>query len=125
MSSLWLSRVRRRARFCPACGTELDNGQTEVGAPPPKPDRSAKIVVPNTRHPLVAAEVRVKIEAIEAEARCLRWPAELLWNGNFWDSPRGLAAVIDPDDEIVEVTAEYIAILRMRRDLLRFRRHVA
>jgi hypothetical protein len=74
---------------------------------------------------LVTSEVRAKIEAIEPEARGLGWPAELLWNNGFWDSPRGLAAVLDPEDEIAEVTPNYIAILKVHRDLLRFRRHLA
>jgi len=45
---------------------------------------------------------------------------ELLRNGNYWDLPHGLAAVLDSDDEIVEITPEHIAILMTRRDLLRF-----
>ena len=67
----------------------------------------------------------MKIEAIETEARALGWPPELLWNSGFWDCPRGLAAVLDLGDEIVEVTPSHIAILKTRRDLLRFRRYVA
>jgi hypothetical protein len=62
------------------------------------------------------------LEAIEQEARSKGWPPELLWNAGFWDSPRGLAAVLDSDDEIVEVTPDFIEILKTRRDLLRFRR---
>jgi hypothetical protein len=70
--------------------------------------------------------VRSKIEAIEAEARAKGWPAELLWNGGFfWDSPRGLAALLDADDEIVEVTPEVITILKYRRDIQHFRSQVA
>jgi hypothetical protein len=33
-------------------------------------------------------------------------PAELLYNANFWDYPRWLAAVLDANDEIVEVAAD-------------------
>jgi hypothetical protein len=82
-------------------------------------------VIADSRHPLIRAEVRNKIESIEAQARRLGWPAELLWNNNFWDMPRGLASVLEIDDEIAEVTAEYIAILKTRSDLLKFRRNNA
>lgn len=82
-------------------------------------------VIPDSRHPLVAPEVRRKIEAIEAEARAKGWPAELLWNGGYWDRPRGLAALLDADDEISEVTPDHIGILKTRRDLLKFQRHTA
>jgi hypothetical protein len=80
-------------------------------------------VSPDSRHPLIPPEVRAKIEAVEPEARAKGWPAELLWNNAFWDLPRGLAAVLDDDDEIVEVTPDYIQILKCRRDPLRFPRH--
>jgi hypothetical protein len=82
-------------------------------------------VTPDSRNPIIPREVRQKIEAIESDARAKGWPVELLYNVNFWDSPRGLAAVLDEDDQIVEVTPDQIAILKVRRDLLRFRRHVA
>jgi hypothetical protein len=82
-------------------------------------------VTPDSRHPLIPPEARAKIEAIEAEARAKGWPAELLWNDNFWGRPRGLAAVLDREDEIVEVATDYIAILKVKRDLLRFRRTTA
>ena len=84
---------------------------------------SAPSAPPNSRSPLISDSVRAKIEAIEAEARALGWPAELLWSNVFWGSPRGLAACLDASDEIVEVTADYIAI-RTGRDLQRFYRHV-
>ena len=82
-------------------------------------------IAPDSRHPLIEPAVRAKLEAIETEARAKGWPAELLWNAAFWDMPRGLATLLDPEDEIVEVTHEYIAILKIKRDLLKFRRHVA
>ena len=81
-------------------------------------------VTPDARHPTIPPEVRAKIETIEMEARLLGWPAELLWNAEFWDCPRGIAALLDADDEIAEVTPDYIGILKTRRDLLRFRRYV-
>lgn len=92
----------------------------EKSAPAADPPRS---MAPDSRHPLVEPEVRAMIEAIEAEARAKGWPPELLWNANFWDLPRGLAAVLDSADEIVEVAPDYIAILKTRRDVLRFRRY--
>jgi hypothetical protein len=106
----------------------LATDQTE----PPPAERPAearatwpRYVTPDSRNPLIPLGVRQKIEAIESDARAKGWPAELLYNANFWDSPRGLAAVLDADDEIVEVTPDQIAVLKVRRDLLRFRRHVA
>jgi hypothetical protein len=39
--------------------------------------------------------------------------------------PAGLAAVLDPEDQIAEVTPDYIAILKRRSDLLHFMRHAA
>ncbi len=82
-------------------------------------------ITPDSRSPLIPPEVRAKIEAIESEARRLGWPGELLWNANFWDCPRGLAAILDRDDEIAEVTAGYITILKTKSDLLRFNRRDA
>jgi hypothetical protein len=82
-------------------------------------------VVPDSRHPPIEPAVRAKLEAIEAEARAKGWPPELLWNGNFWNCPRGLAAVLDPGDEITEVAVDHITILKVKRDLLNFRRHAA
>jgi hypothetical protein len=85
----------------------------------------SQTVTPDSRNPLVKPEIRVKIEAIEARARALGWPAELLWNTWFWDRPRGLAAVLEECDEITDVTSDSIGILKSRHDLLRFRRHTA
>jgi len=81
-------------------------------------------VTPDSRNPLLRPDVRAKIEAVEAEARVKGWPAELLWNVGFWDCPRGLAAVLDAQDYIGEVTPDYIEILKARREVLRFRRHI-
>jgi hypothetical protein len=80
---------------------------------------------PDSRNPLVPAAVRATIKAIEGEARRLGWPPELLWNAGYWDRPRGLAAILDGDDEIVEVSADTITMLKLRRELVRFRRHAA
>jgi hypothetical protein len=70
-----------------------------------------------------ATFARVKADAARRPRQGL--PAELLWNAGFSDCPRGLAAVVDPDDEIVEVTSDTTPILKCRRDLLSFRRHIA
>jgi hypothetical protein len=80
---------------------------------------------PNSRGPLVPPAIREKIEAIESDARGKGWEAELLWNASFWDSPRGLACLLDEADEIVEVTAEEIVILKFKRDVQRFRRRAS
>jgi hypothetical protein len=82
-------------------------------------------VAPDSRRPLIPPEVRAKIEAIERDARGMGWPPEILWSANFWDLPRGLAAVLDAEDEIAEVTREFIIILKTKRDLLGFRRYSA
>jgi TubC N-terminal docking domain len=85
----------------------------------------ASTISADSRSPLISPEVRTKIEAIEADARAKGWPAELLWNAGFWDRPRGLAALLDVDDEIVDVTGEEVAILKCRRDIQRFRRNAS
>jgi len=84
-----------------------------------------RTATPDSRQTLICPEVRVKLEAVEADARSKGWPAELLWNNAFWDLPRGLAALLNPGDEIGEVTAEYIEIWKLRRDRQRFMRRVA
>jgi hypothetical protein len=85
----------------------------------------SRAVTPDSRNPLIEPAIRVKIEAIEAEARTLGWPPELLWSCNFWDLPRGLAAILEPADEITQVASDRIEILKTKRDLLVFRRHTA
>src|SRR5271170_1993717 len=63
-------------------------------------EASETAATPNSRSPLVLPAIRAVIESIEADARVKGWPAELLWNGGFWDCPRGLAAILDEKDEI-------------------------
>ncbi len=73
--------------------------------------------------PRVPETVRSEIARIEREALRLGWSRERLWVRAFWpDQPRGLAAVLQEEDEIAEVAAGYITILRARRSLLRFPR---
>jgi hypothetical protein len=80
---------------------------------------------PNWRKPLVPPTVRAVIESIEVDARAKGWPPELLWNTEFWSSPRGLAALLAEGDAIVEVTIDYIAILKVERTVLRFQRRAS
>jgi len=69
--------------------------------------------------PAIGAE----IGRIEDEALARGWPAEHLWGAKFWPGDkRGLATVMDPDDQIVGVTADAIAILKFKRDIQRFYR---
>jgi hypothetical protein len=82
-------------------------------------------VTPNSRNPIVPSAIRGIIEGIEAEARAKGWPAELLWNADFWDSPRGLAAVLDEEDVIAEVGPDHIAILKTEHNVLRFQRRAS
>jgi hypothetical protein len=110
---------------CQTCHPPVENPVERFTLPGVDPATWSRTVTPNSRHPLIPDVVREKIAAIEPAARNLGWPPELLWNANFWDAPRGLAAVLDANDEIAEVTAEYISILKVKRDLLRFRRHAA
>jgi len=109
----------RLVEIAPKSATATSKTATAKPAPPAWRQASA----PDSRRPLTPPPIRAKIEAIEPEARRLGWPPELLWNASFWDLPRGLAAVLDPGDEIVEVTSEIITVLKTRHDLLRFARH--
>ena len=51
--------------------------------------------------------------------------AALLSNAGFWDRPRGLAAVLDDDDKIVEDTARSNRFLKLRRDPQTFPRYAS
>jgi hypothetical protein len=82
-------------------------------------------LTPNSRLPLIPLGVHAILESIEHEARVKGWPPELLWNSEFWGSPRGLAAVLDEGDAIAEVTSDYIAILKTERHILRFQRRAS
>jgi hypothetical protein len=82
-------------------------------------------------------EITAKIKQIEADAIEKGWPPEYLWNDDFWATPRGLATVLEIQDEITEVAIEYIGISRIngrpivdgvretRRVSLKFRRNGA
>lgn len=107
---------------CSRCHSPAGEPAERFSLPGPAPAAWRSGAVPDARSPLIPDEVREKIGEIEAEARALGWPAELLWNADFWDSPRGLAAILEPDDAITAVTPDYIEVLRLHRDLLRFSR---
>jgi hypothetical protein len=77
------------------------------------------------RNPIIPRAIRTIIEGIEADARAKGWPADLLWNSHFWDSPRGLAALLDEGDAIAEVTPDYIAILKVELKVHRFQRRAS
>jgi hypothetical protein len=110
---------------CQTCHPPVTDPAERYTLPGIEPATWTRTVTPNSRAPLIPDAIREKIAAIEPTARSLGWQPEQLWNSGFWDSPRGLAAILEPDDEIVAVTPDYISILRTRHDLLRFRRHVA
>jgi hypothetical protein len=111
--------------ICERCHPPVADPAERCTLPGVDPATWTRAVTPNSRHPLIPDAVREKIAAIEPTARNLGWPPELLWNANFWDAPRGLAAVLDEGDEIAEVTADYIGILKVKHDLLKFRRFAA
>ena len=117
--------IREHAPEVKALLTARPTRSERLTLPGVDPATWTRAVTPSSRAPLIPDAIREKIAAIEPTARNLGWPPELLWNANFWDSPRGLAAVLDADDEIVEVAADYIAILKVKRDLLKFRRTAA
>lgn len=68
----------------------------------------------------VASEVRAEIARIEPAALAVGWLPARLWNSVFWPAPRGLAAVLDGSDRIVEVTREWILIRKADGNQQRF-----
>jgi hypothetical protein len=60
------------------------------------------------------AAIGAAILEIERKALSLGWEYERLWNPDFWphntERPRGLASVLSPGDELVEVTRDFIVI---------------
>jgi hypothetical protein len=116
---------------CGWCGDHAGNpsiiscGDCTAGRMKPAPRSWRRDVVPDSHSPLIPDSIRAKIEEIEAEARVAGWTHERLWNTGFWDQPRGLAAVLGEDDQLVEVTADYIAILKTQKKILRFRRRTS
>jgi hypothetical protein len=104
------------------CVIRLGSDLVPGNRPLPATTDKAAVCPPRAIRKAIAPELQVKIEAIEAEARRLGWPTERLWNASFWDQPRGLLAVMDPDDEIIEVTADTIRILKLHRHIQTFRR---
>ena len=117
--------IREHAPEVKALLTTRRTRSERLTLPGVDPATWTRAVTPNSRAPLIPDAIREKIAAIEPTARRLGWQPEQLWNANFWDAPRGLAAVLDANDEIAEVTADYISILKVKHDILRFRRHAA
>ena len=61
----------------------------------------------------IDSAIAAELTRIEREALRLGWLPERLWNSGFWDPwPRGLAAVMEAGDRIVEVNGDFIAIER-------------
>jgi hypothetical protein len=122
-----MEHLRARAESAPTAAPERAStarqGRPEAGDDFQKPARPE--VTPDARTPLLSPAVRSTLEGIEAEARNAGWPAELIWGADFWGKPRGLGSVLDDDDVIAEITAECITILKTKRDVLTFRRHIA
>jgi hypothetical protein len=46
-------------------------------------------------------------------------------SAEFWDEPRGLAAVLDEGDGIGEITGDHIEIVKSKRSILRFQRRAS
>lgn len=61
-------------------------------------------------------QVKTEIQKILLEALSLGWEAQQLWETRFWNivpgagNRPGLAACIRPEDRIIEVTEDYIAV---------------
>ncbi len=67
--------------------------------------------------------VATEIARVEDEALAAGWPVERLWGIKFWlGEERGLVLMLDPGDQIFEVTAEAIGILKRDRYIQRFYR---
>jgi hypothetical protein len=77
----------------------------------------------------IPPEVAAEITRIEPEALALGWNHGRLWNSSFWphrhDEPRGLTSVMDPGDSIVEVTPDFIEIVKTKRSIVRFQRRAS
>lgn len=67
--------------------------------------------------PKVNPEIAARIRAREAEALAARWSWELLWGNRFWNigtdgkNRPGLAALLSSQDNIGEITENYIEII--------------
>jgi hypothetical protein len=68
--------------------------------------------------------VQAELSRIWPEAERLGWSHARIWNAQFWPNsdaqPRGLAAVLQPGDTIVEVTEQWITLLAQRHHTQRF-----
>jgi hypothetical protein len=83
-------------------------------------DQFSSAISTNCYHCLVRLDpaITLRVKAIEAQARGSGWDSQELW-----DAPGGLAAELEPDDQILEVETEDITIVKSKFDLKRiFRR---
>ena len=71
---------------------------------------SQRHAIPQMLHEQVEPPVAAEIRRVEDQARALGWPQWRLWESRFWPGPRGLAAVMEPGDQVMELTAEWIKI---------------
>jgi hypothetical protein len=61
----------------------------------------------------IVPEVKQELERIWPEAERLGWPQQRIWGASFWPAAgRGLAAVLEPEDRVVEVTNDFITIVK-------------
>jgi TubC N-terminal docking domain len=68
---------------------------------------------PGVHRDSIALEVRQELERIWPEAERLGWPQQRIWGASFWPAAdRGLAAVLDPKDRVVEVTNDFVTIVK-------------
>ena len=61
------------------------------------------------------SQVKAEIQKILLEALSCGWEAQTLWEARFWNITEagnrpGLAACMRPEDRIIEVTEDYIAV---------------
>ena len=97
-----------------------------IGTPSAVGDEAASTSQAGKMERKIAPAVRAELERIWPEAKRLGWPWQRIFGASFWPvEARGLVTVLDPGDGIVEITSEYIAILKSGRNVLRFQRHIA
>ncbi|MFZ0680771.1 hypothetical protein [Candidatus Binatus sp.] len=111
-----------------AAKTELLKLLAAVGIQDRRQDEIDPIARPDgwSPPPTIPAAIALEIKGIESQALALGWPRERLWSFAFWPhrggEPRGLASVMDPGDDVIEVTADFMLIEKSnsRGERLRF-----
>jgi hypothetical protein len=97
-----------------------------IGTPSAVEDEAASTSQPAKVERKIAPAVQAELERIWQEAKRRGWPWQRIFGASFWPvEARGFVTLLDPGDGIVEITSEYIAILKTGRNMSRFRRHVA